>query len=188
VVAEDEGEFVSAESLVFVYEPEPNRLNRPGGSRVGRPREREDPSPVNVRASASGVSEQMVLPLDAFAPADLASPAEFRASDRVLRVSECFDAYWRFAAERQRIFHHRAAGMPPPWTADPVLSRHKFTNVYLSGLALCPFLPSIDLNQVTLAGVCVCLWLPCKSAIDACGASRDRARCQPDCRRRSLRS
>ena len=47
-----------------------------------------------------------------------------------LVAGECFDSYWRFAAERMRIFHQRAAGMPWPWTDDPVLSRHKFTNVY----------------------------------------------------------
>lgn len=41
-----------------------------------------------------------------------------------------FDAYWRFAAERQRVFHRRAAGDPPPWTGDPIIGRHKFTNVY----------------------------------------------------------
>src|SRR5918992_2256114 len=57
-------------------------------------------------------------------------PREFHAGGRKVRVSECFDAYWRFAAERQRIFHHRAAGRPRPWTDDRILSRHKFTNVY----------------------------------------------------------
>jgi hypothetical protein len=55
---------------------------------------------------------------------------QFRAGNRTLRVGECFDVYWRFAAERQRVFHLRAAGAPPPWTADPVLAWHKFTNVY----------------------------------------------------------
>ena len=59
-----------------------------------------------------------------------AGPREFRVGTRTVRVSECFDTYWRFAAERQRIFHHRAAGKPHPWTQDPILSRHKFTNVY----------------------------------------------------------
>ena len=48
----------------------------------------------------------------------------------MLKVSECFDTYWRFAAERQRIFRSRAEGRPPPWTADPILQRHKFTSVY----------------------------------------------------------
>lgn len=57
-------------------------------------------------------------------------PREFRAGSRTIRVSECFDTYWRFAAERQRVFHARAAGEPPPWTDDPIIARHKFTNVY----------------------------------------------------------
>jgi hypothetical protein len=57
-------------------------------------------------------------------------PREFRAGSWTLRVGECFDTYWRFAAERQRVFHARAAGEPAPWTADPVIGRHKFTNVY----------------------------------------------------------
>jgi hypothetical protein len=41
-----------------------------------------------------------------------------------------FDTYWRFAAERQRIFHRRLRGEPAPWTDDPVLSAHRFTNAY----------------------------------------------------------
>ncbi len=41
-----------------------------------------------------------------------------------------FDAYWYFAAERQRIFHQRVRGERPPWTSDPVLSAYRFTNAY----------------------------------------------------------
>ena len=41
-----------------------------------------------------------------------------------------FDTYWHFAAERQRIFHRRVRGEPAPWTDDPVLSAHRFTNAY----------------------------------------------------------
>lgn len=41
-----------------------------------------------------------------------------------------FDTYWRFAAERQAIFHRRLAGDRPPWTEDSVLLSNKFTNVY----------------------------------------------------------
>ncbi len=41
-----------------------------------------------------------------------------------------FDTYWRFAAERQRIYHRRVRGEPGPWTDDPVLSAHRFTNAY----------------------------------------------------------
>jgi hypothetical protein len=75
------------------------------------------------------MSEQLMLDFGT-GTASGGSPRQFRAGSRTLRVGECFDVYWRFAAERQRVFHLRAAGASPPWTADPVLSRHKFTNVY----------------------------------------------------------
>lgn len=41
-----------------------------------------------------------------------------------------YDTYWRFAAHRQEIFHRRVRGEPGPWTTDPVLSSHRFTNPY----------------------------------------------------------
>jgi len=41
-----------------------------------------------------------------------------------------FDTYWRFAVERQAIFFRRLDGDSAPWTADPVLREHKFTNAY----------------------------------------------------------
>jgi alpha-glutamyl/putrescinyl thymine pyrophosphorylase clade 1 len=41
-----------------------------------------------------------------------------------------FDTYWRFASERQRIFHRRVRGEPAPWTNDAVLSAYRFTNAY----------------------------------------------------------
>lgn len=40
------------------------------------------------------------------------------------------DAYWRFAAERQRIFEQRARHRPGPWTDDPILQRYKFCNTF----------------------------------------------------------
>src|ERR1019366_4711071 len=44
--------------------------------------------------------------------------------------TEVFVTYWRFAVERQRIFFRRFAGQAAPWTIDPVLSVHRFTNAY----------------------------------------------------------
>jgi hypothetical protein len=41
-----------------------------------------------------------------------------------------FDAYWRFAAERQRIFEARLADSDGPWTDDPILARYKFCNTF----------------------------------------------------------
>ena len=41
-----------------------------------------------------------------------------------------YDDYWRFAAERQSIYLKRNAGLPGPWTQDPILATYKFTNAY----------------------------------------------------------
>lgn len=49
---------------------------------------------------------------------------------RAWRTSVVFDTYWRFAAERQLIFFRRLGGARPPWTADAILSGHRFTNAY----------------------------------------------------------
>ncbi|MDR3636407.1 MAG: putative DNA base hypermodification protein [Isosphaeraceae bacterium] len=47
-----------------------------------------------------------------------------------LRPTAVYNSYWRFAAERQLVFFRRLEGWPPPWTEDPVLLAHKFTNAY----------------------------------------------------------
>lgn len=49
---------------------------------------------------------------------------------RVLRTSPVFDTYWRFACERQEMFMRRVHGATPPWTEDPILGAHRFTNTY----------------------------------------------------------
>lgn len=41
-----------------------------------------------------------------------------------------FDTYWRFAAERQRVFFSRVEGKPAPWSHDTILNEYKFTNAY----------------------------------------------------------
>lgn len=46
------------------------------------------------------------------------------------KPTAAWDAYWRLAAERQEIFFKRLAGLPPPWTNDPVLAAYRFTNAY----------------------------------------------------------
>ena len=48
----------------------------------------------------------------------------------MLRTTAAFRSFWWLAAERQRVFFARVAGSPPPWTADPVLAGHRFTNAY----------------------------------------------------------
>lgn len=63
------------------------------------------------------------LPTEASAPAILVKRVE-------PRPSAVFDTYWRFAAERQAVYFRRLRGEPPPWTADPILLVHRFTNCY----------------------------------------------------------
>lgn len=46
------------------------------------------------------------------------------------KVSEVYESYWRFAAERQAVFFRRVHDQAPPWTDNPVLAIYKFTNAY----------------------------------------------------------
>ena len=41
-----------------------------------------------------------------------------------------FGRIWRFAHDRHRIYLDRLRGYPPPWTGDPILRRHRFTNAW----------------------------------------------------------
>ena len=52
------------------------------------------------------------------------------APGRALITTPVYDTYWRFAAERQALFMRRVRGESPPWTLDPILAAHRFTNVY----------------------------------------------------------
>ena len=46
------------------------------------------------------------------------------------KPSQVYDTYWKFAAERQKIFFKRFYGETYPWTEDDILNQYKFTNVY----------------------------------------------------------
>lgn len=47
-----------------------------------------------------------------------------------IKVSPVYDTYWTFAAERQKIYFDRLNQQVAPWTSDPILQVHKFTNAY----------------------------------------------------------
>ena len=49
---------------------------------------------------------------------------------RTLTASPVFDTYWRFACKRQDAFMRRVRGDAPPWSDDPVITAHRFTNAY----------------------------------------------------------
>lgn len=52
------------------------------------------------------------------------------SAGRTLKTTPVYDTYWRFAAKRQELFMRRVAGAPPPWSDDPVIAAHRFTNAY----------------------------------------------------------
>jgi len=66
---------------------------------------------------------------------------------------DVYDAYWRFAAERQRIFEQRAAGRPGPWTDDPVLDRYKFCNTFRASDRVSQYLIARVINAPQARGL-----------------------------------
>lgn len=69
-----------------------------------------------------------------------AVPPSKLATRSPLKPTRVYNTYWRFAAERQAVFFRRYRGASPPWTSDPVLRRHKFTNAYRASDRVSQFL------------------------------------------------
>lgn len=67
---------------------------------------------------------------------------------RRLQPSPVFDTYWRFAAARQNVYQARLRGEPGPWTDDPILSTHRFTNCFRAADRVSQYL----ISQVIYAG------------------------------------
>lgn len=94
-----------------------------------RPRGR----PTKPRANPAIAKPQLDLPV---APLAREATGIVMPSPITLRhlapakVSEVYESYWRFAAERQNIFFRRVRGAARPWTSDAVLTTYKFTNAY----------------------------------------------------------
>lgn len=56
--------------------------------------------------------------------------SDYFLGGRRLRVTEVFDAYWRFARARHDVYERRVRGAVGPWTDDPILSAYRFTNAF----------------------------------------------------------
>jgi alpha-glutamyl/putrescinyl thymine pyrophosphorylase clade 1 len=67
---------------------------------------------------------------------------------RRLVPTRVFDTYWRFAAARQALYEARLEGQAAPWTRDPILRRHRFTNCYRAADRVSQFL----ISQVIYTG------------------------------------
>jgi hypothetical protein len=51
-----------------------------------------------------------------------------------------FDSYWKFAAERLGIYYRRLADPDGPWTLDPIIAAHRFTNSFRAADRVSQFL------------------------------------------------
>lgn len=100
--------------------PSPRKRGRPKGSK-------------NKKAAAPTRKEASLFdpPPGASTPAvPSVAPQVFIPGSRPVATA-VFDTYWRFACERQNIFFAKIRHPnQPPWTNDPVLRKHKFTNAY----------------------------------------------------------
>ena len=72
-------------------------------------------------------------------PDDGRTPSVFTKLD-CARPTVVYDSYWKFAAERQEVFFRKLEGGAAPWTADPIIARHKFTNAYRASDRVSQFL------------------------------------------------
>ncbi|KAG9317545.1 hypothetical protein JVU11DRAFT_1751 [Chiua virens] len=57
-------------------------------------------------------------------------PMTVTIRDMVYAPTPAFDTFWRLAAERHAIDEKRRAGLPAPWTTDPILANNKFCNTF----------------------------------------------------------
>lgn len=57
-------------------------------------------------------------------------------------VTAVYDSYWKFAAERLRIYYRRLVDPYGPWTQDPIIAAHRFTNSYRAADRVSQFLIS----------------------------------------------
>ena len=62
--------------------------------------------------------------------ATMTPSAAVRAIAPTAKVTEVYDAWWRFAFERQCIYYRRFRGESAPWTDDTTLAQYRFTNAY----------------------------------------------------------
>lgn len=94
--------------------------------RVAAVRALAKPTFASVRPDTARVSRQQPASVSAI---DRSTPTILLHLEPA-RPTRVLDTYWKFAAERQRIFFARAEGETQPWTSDPILREYKFTNAY----------------------------------------------------------
>ncbi len=103
---------------------------------IGVPAEEQTPA----RRPAPADQLPLVFPHHSPRPVVPHPPLPTRDAWAPAEPTSVFDTFWHFAAERQAVFFRRARREPPPWTADPILAAHKFTNAYRASDRVSQFL------------------------------------------------
>lgn len=85
--------------------------------------------------------------LDLWGAGPETSAPGIRVAGRDLTPSPVFDTYWRFAAKRQAMYEARLRGTSGPWTDDPILKSHRFTNCFRAADRVSQFLISDVIYQ-----------------------------------------
>jgi hypothetical protein len=93
--------------------------------------------PYTVRNVGRGPRQLLT---DAVPPSEVEHPSPIRIAGRTIEPTEVFDTYWRFAAARQEMYLRRLEGGTAPWTKDPILHVHRFTNAYRAADRVSQFL------------------------------------------------
>lgn len=83
---------------------------------------------VEVNSDVTAEDGCLMLQIASDCARDASAP--IRIAGRVLDPGPVFDTYWRFAAARQAVYMARVEGLSGPWTHDPIMMRHRFTNCY----------------------------------------------------------
>ncbi len=63
------------------------------------------------------------------------------------KKSAAYDLYWQFAAMRFEIFLNRLTDLAGPWTKDPILQKHRFTNVFRASDRVSQYLIRLQYQQ-----------------------------------------
>ena len=107
----------------------------------------DDPPTRAATRSAEGLFDLAELSVAGCAAVRLGRPAEMGEPARPVTVAGrrlvptvVFDTYWRFAAARQELYEARQRWPRGPWTSDPVLAAHRFTNCYRAADRVSQFL------------------------------------------------
>lgn len=83
-----------------------------------------------IEKTMQNIQDLLSYPASACRPQSVANKAKNPSSIGPAIPTIVFDTYWRFAAERQKIFFLRLKSENGPWTDDPILNEFKFTNAY----------------------------------------------------------